>query len=259
MKLGLAFSKKHKLNDMQPYLDCLNRVGVDYCLESQSQDFDMLMSFGGDGTTLFYGKIYAGIVPLVPVNMGKVGFISQIDRDIKSFESSVKLLKKGKYTLSQRSLLSISVNDSQQFTALNELLICNSNRGNTIALTVNINGDRLDKLTGDGALIATPTGSTGYCSSLGGPTLMPDTECLVYMAVASLTHSSPLVLNNTNVITVECTSANTCMYVDGILQELSCPCTVNVRLSDKRLSIVQLKDNYFYKLNRVGKIGGDIV
>jgi len=173
-------------------LDALDSQGIDALLDpataamlgkpdfTDTADFatttDLAIVLGGDGTMLHaiarlgdYGKPVAGI------NIGTLGFLTTCtDGEIPAFAAA---LANGKFTTSPRTLLTATVRRTGQpaesFTALNEVTIARGETGRLVALRVAVDGDHLNDYRADGLLIATPTGSTAYSLSAGGPLITP--------------------------------------------------------------------------------------
>lgn len=165
------------------------RVCVEPCMNNQIRedlpeldprtelsDCDAVISLGGDGT-LLRAMQYAmkADVPLLGVNMGRVGFLTEIEQD--SLEESVRKLCEGAFYIEERMLLSVCVNEGAPMLALNDAVV---NRGSRlIAMDAYISNDLIGRYVADGVIIASPTGSTGYSLSAGGPIVSPDVPCMV--------------------------------------------------------------------------------
>jgi NAD+ kinase len=155
-------------------------------------EFDLVCSFGGDGTTLRAARL-VGIsgVPLLSYNLGRLGFLSGAGRAdlVPALEAAVD----GKLDYDPRALLSATVTYASGRTdhqiALNEVVVFRGHFGRIVALDLSINGTFIDTMKGDGVLVATPTGSTAYSLSAGGPIIAPAHEglCVVPISPHSLT------------------------------------------------------------------------
>jgi NAD+ kinase len=160
-------------------------------LSASIRRFDLVCSFGGDGTTLRAAHLVgASGVPLLSYNFGRLGFLSGAGKDdlIPALASAVE----GEPNYDARTMLSVRVIyesgrvDDQ--IALNELVVSRGHFGRIVALDLSINGTFIDTVKGDGVLIATPTGSTAYSLSAGGPIIAPAHEglCVVPISPHSL-------------------------------------------------------------------------
>ena len=137
---------------------------------------DAVISLGGDGT-LLRAMQYAmkADVPLLGVNMGRVGFLTEIEP--AQLEASVQKLCDGAFYIEERVLLSVTVNQEAPILSLNDAVV---NRGSRlIAINAYISDDLIGRYVADGVIVASPTGSTGYSLSAGGPVISPDVQCMV--------------------------------------------------------------------------------
>lgn len=149
-----------------------------------------LVVLGGDGTFLRAVQAIAAAtddVPIVGVNVGKIGFLSQVEAD--GLETMLERLRDGAYTLEPRMALEAAVRPASgpaqaRIVGLNEAAVVRGAQPNVVRLDVSIGGSHLATYVADGLLVATPTGSTGYSFSAGGPILDPLSRNLVVTAVA---------------------------------------------------------------------------
>jgi NAD+ kinase len=200
---------------------------------------DMLFSLGGDGTMLdsicFVGN--TGI-PLIGVNLGRLGFLAAIPEE--EVEDAILSLVRGSYTLEKRTLIhldsSIPLFDGSPF-ALNEFTIHRQDTSSMIKIHTYLNGEFLNTYWADGLIVATPTGSTGYSLSCGGPVVFPQTSSFVITPVAPHNlNTRPIVVPDNNVISFE---------IEGRSEQFLCTLDArteiiknNVQLAVKRESFV---------------------
>ncbi len=147
---------------------------------------DMLISLGGDGTmldTICY--IGNSNIPIVGINLGRLGFLAAIPEE--QVEAAVLSLVRGSYTIEKRTLIhldsSIPLFDGSPF-ALNEFTLHRKDSSSMIKIHTYLNGEFLNTYWADGLIVATPTGSTGYSLSCGGPVVFPQTSSFVITPVA---------------------------------------------------------------------------
>ncbi|MCX8011512.1 MAG: NAD(+)/NADH kinase, partial [Ignavibacteria bacterium] len=141
---------------------------------------DYLISFGGDGTMLYSAHFAVKAnVPLIGVNFGKLGFLADISFD--ELELCLKTLKQKEIHLDERILLEgeFILPFKKKFTALNDIVIDKGGWSRIIEIETYVNKKYLTTFSSDGLIISTPTGSTGYSLSAGGPILIPDLPALV--------------------------------------------------------------------------------
>jgi len=151
-----------------------------------TNEYDLVFSLGGDGTflesVLLVGEME---IPILGINMGRLGFLASIAKE--QILESLNLLFEGKYDIEKRSLISIESNldlfDGKCF-ALNEFAILRKDLSSMIQVKSYINGQYLNTYWADGLMVSTPTGSTGYSLSCGGPLMMPDAKDFVITPIS---------------------------------------------------------------------------
>ncbi len=148
---------------------------------------DCLLSFGGDGTLLDSVSLLAGSeIPVLGINAGRLGFLSSTGMD--RLDSMIEELKSQTYKVEERSLLQFSASKSvfpNGGVALNDFTIHKRDTSAMITIHAYLNGELLNTYWSDGLVVATPTGSTAYSLSCGGPVIFPDTKSFVITPVAS--------------------------------------------------------------------------
>jgi NAD+ kinase len=157
---------------------------------------DLLVVLGGDGTILrFLHRVPGRLPPVLGINLGSLGFLTGVSSD-ESVEA-VRCIAAGNYQISHRTMLRVELSrggKSEVFTGLNDAVLSRGPRSQLIKVQVRINGEELCVYNADGLIIATPTGSTAYSMSAGGPLLLPDSACFV------LTPICPHVLTNRSTV-----------------------------------------------------------
>ncbi|WP_242092680.1 NAD kinase [Aestuariivivens sediminicola] len=150
--------------------------------------FDLLVSVGGDGTILrAITFVKNSNIPIIGINTGRLGFLATIqDNEI---ETAIQNIIDGKYRISERSLLSVETLPQHESIAalnfaLNEVAVSRKNTTSMITVETYLNGEYLTSYWSDGLIISTPTGSTGYSLSCGGPVITPGTNSLVLTPIA---------------------------------------------------------------------------
>lgn len=150
---------------------------------------DVLFVLGGDGTFLRAARAVAAIdVPLLGINLGKVGFLSKVEAS--EFETVLGRIADGKYRLEERMVIEGRIlpggrqTDTVAHVALNDIVIARGSLARVVRMDVAIDGSHLATFIADGLVVATPTGSTGYSFSAGGPILDPSSRNLVVTPIA---------------------------------------------------------------------------
>jgi len=149
-------------------------------------DIDFMISVGGDGTFLESVELVRDLgIPIVGINSGRLGFLSNIAKE--NTVDAIKLLLKGEFEIEERSLIELETDNNlfEDFShALNELTIVKKDTSSMITVEAYVDGEYLNSYWTDGLIIATPTGSTGYSLSVGGPIVMPGTKNFVISPIA---------------------------------------------------------------------------
>lgn len=143
---------------------------------------NFVVSLGGDGTLLNTARsLYRHDVPVFGINLGTVGFLAEVE--INDIENAFMRLSKGDYTLVNRMVLSASVNRNGNCViegiALNDVVVSRGGLSRIIRLKVYVDNQFIDSFPGDGVIVSTPTGSTAYTLSAGGPIVQPDMEMMI--------------------------------------------------------------------------------
>ncbi len=179
-------------------------------------DPDLVISLGGDGTTLRAAqRAHAADVPLLGVNRGLLGYLSEVEAGAET--DALEHVLAGDFTLEERMMLQCRVGD-ESFVGLNEVLVERAARQRMVHLGVEVGGERLAGFDADGVIVATPTGSTAYALSAGGPIVDPRAECLVVVPVsAHMIFSRAVVLSPVEivVVTVEESRPEAVLSIDG--------------------------------------------
>lgn len=162
-----------------------------------ASESDLLVVIGGDGTILnVVGQIGDVVPSIFGINIGALGFLTCANSS--ACEQAVESIVRGEITFSHRALLDIAIGDkSASVTALNDAVFSRGELSRLIRLRTRVNGEALTEYNADGLIIATPTGSTAYSLSAGGPILAPDSGALV------ITPICPHVLTNRSIIVDE--------------------------------------------------------
>ena len=211
---------------------------------------DFALSIGGDGTFLRTAhRIGRRGIPILGINTGRLGFLADVD--CIEVESVMTDLFKQNFHIDDFELLRLSVNGlypPEYPCALNEIAILKRDSSSMINIHVWVNGEYLNGYQADGLVIATPTGSTAYAMSVGGPIVMPSSKNLVIAPVAphNLT-ARPLILDESSVIDLEVDSRsqNYLVAIDGISVTMSCIEKLQVTKADYTIKSIKRQGNTF--------------
>lgn len=173
---------------------------------------DYLFSLGGDGTFLDAANLIGSLdIPIVGINTGRIGFLTGINKT--NFEESFALLEKKEYEIEERILLNLSSNPPVLHTfinhALNDITIHSPVESAIIAIHVWVNDEKVNTYWADGLIVATPTGSTAYSLSCGGPIIVPAANVLILTPIASHSLSvRPIVISEDAILKIKVESRN---------------------------------------------------
>src|SRR5467141_1795241 len=174
----------------------------------------LILSVGGDGTLLWTAQqAAASHIPVLGINAGRLGFLTQVQLgdEGKALDRWVA----GDFTLQRRALLEARVDD-RVFLALNDVTVHKGIEINLIRIEASVDGHPAGRIDADGVIVSTPTGSTGYGLSLGGPIVHPDVRALVFMPLNP--HSlfnRPVVIPETARVSIHLPSASAILTCDG--------------------------------------------
>lgn len=228
---------------------------------SLSSDSSLIVSIGGDGTVLRAARAAAThSIPVLSINMGKLGFMTEVEAS-EAMDKLDFYLSEDKIWKDQRAMLkSIIIRNGmakEEFHALNDVLLARGNLPRTIQVKARINGEDFTTYKGDGILVATATGSTGYALSLGGPILYPQSGDLLMTAVSPhLSFSTAIVLPSDTIITLElCSELQSIVSMDGqIDRELKKGDQVIVQISPLKTCFFRLNPPSFFYKTRLKKL-----
>ena len=218
---------------------------------------DLLVVLGGDGTILnVAGQLGEGIKPIFGINVGSLGFLTCSSSS--AYREAVEGIAQGKITFSDRTLLEVTIKNSHQGRApmigLNDAVFSRGELSRLIRLRARVNGEPLTELNADGLIVATPTGSTAYSLSAGGPILEPQSGVLVITPICPhvLTNRS-IIVAESSVIEVEASEPDYPVHlsVDGRDSlTLAVGAVVTIRKADKTLPLAVMPDVSFFSVVR---------
>ncbi len=269
MKIGIYTNKSKDVGGIwsAKLHSLLSRNGIDYVDipdgnysalhpvgDIFTQKVDLIIVLGGDGTILGLTTYVAkNAIPVIGINAGKLGFLTEFETF--EMETAVSLIKENKLKTDKRILLMLEVNNETVY-ALNDCVFQRfydeNATGSLIAsLSVTLNGILVDQITGDGVIVSTPTGSTAYSLSSGGPILVPGIEsfCITPISAHSL-HHRPIVYDSKSEcdIRVEESGGSVGLFCDGkLVKKLAKHDSVKIRKAPQPIIFLRKKDSNFYK------------
>lgn len=171
---------------MQVLSDHLRKVGITLLAEDEAANADLIIAIGGDGTMLYASsRARDSNAPILGINRGRLGFLADVTPD--EMISSVDHVLRGDYTTDSRLMLQArllsSSGEEQTAFALNDVVLQRSETGRMVDFETRISGRYVNTHSGDGLIVATPTGSTAYALSCGGPIIEPQLDAIVVVPV----------------------------------------------------------------------------
>lgn len=222
-------------------------------LDREMQNADMVVCFGGDGTILHMAKAATRKgIPLLGVNIGTMGFMAELE---SSELDKLELLADGNYRLDSRMMLDVTVQRDRDIIfhdiCLNDVVITKGGIARIVHLQVNCDGVQAMDFGGDGVIIATPTGSTAYSLSAGGPIVEPEADNIIITPICAHDMVNRcIVASGKRVVTVKMNDnarRNAYLAVDGgKAVRLNVGDVATIRKSRLETKLVRLKDRSFY-------------
>jgi NAD+ kinase len=240
--------------------DTANHLGLKGYSTKTAQDFagaiDLVVVLGGDGTMLGIARQLAGSnVPLVGINMGRLGYMTDIP--IQSVQTTLPKMIAGEYEADTRTLLdAVVIRDGKEINralALNDVVVNRSGISGMVELAVHVNGSFMYNQRSDGLIVSTPTGSTAYALSAGGPILHPHVAGILLVPIAPHSLSNrPIVLPKDSLTVIEVVNGLE-VIVNFDMQsqtDLQAGDKIEVRQSDKTIALLHPSNHSDYKTLR---------
>ncbi len=238
-----AFFQKHDIISFDPQHD------------HSAINPDVIISFGGDGTLLI-GARYAlkYDIPLLGINLGTVGFLTE--EDPEHLEEALNSILQSRYQIESRSLLRITNSRNNEiFYALNDAVITRGGYARLIKVDASVDDMKYNTFTADGIIIATPTGSTGYSLSAGGPIVQPGMNCMIITPVCphSMQHCPCIVSEFSDIRLLLCSDRQQSaeLQIDGQnMVSLSAGDEVHITGTERKIRLIRLHSYDFFGLTR---------
>ncbi len=237
------------------FIDNFQQVDHDKCMVFESEgdldsDISFIVSIGGDGTfleTIPYALNFK--VPVIGLNSGRLGFLANISKE--EIHSAFEAIFSKNYQIEYRTLLKLLAPDicvKELKYALNEVTV--QKKGSSmITIDTYLNEEYLNTYFTDGLIVSTPTGSTAYSISVGGPIVMPGTNNLIIAPIASHNLTvRPIIIHDNLLITLRATSRQKQIQVtaDNKIIEINQPVEIKIGTADFKLQMLKLPNNSFY-------------
>ncbi len=269
---GNVFQTKKNVY-LQRVLDKLSALGAEVCIDIEFAEFmerslgietdgfmvckcedlkaDIAVSIGGDGTFLSTSsQVGAKCMPILGINTGRLGFLADVSPE--DIDKALEAVLRGRYSVEQRTVIAVE-KDGQPLKgypfALNEVAVLKHDVSSLIEIDTCVNGTLLNNYMADGLILSTPTGSTGYSLSVGGPIFAPasGTFCLSPVASHSL-NTRPVVLCDNTVITmrVHSRSHNFLISVDGRSESFPDGTTLTLKRASYTVGVIKINHKAYF-------------
>lgn len=262
------YGKAYKRQEISPFIEravaYLESHNATSLVEPEDvEGVDYVISMGGDGTFLeAANKVGNREIPILGVNMGRLGFLADVLPS--EIETTLDHVLRGDYVIENHTVIKLEANgetiECNPF-ALNDIAVLKRDSASMISIKAYVNGDFLVNYQADGLIIATPTGSTAYSLSNGGPIIVPQSGSLCITPVAP--HSlniRPIVINDTSVIELEVCSRshNFLVAIDGRSMKMAEETRLTIRKAPYTIKLIKLKSQrYFSTLHEKLMWGAD--
>jgi len=219
-------------------------------------DISFMLSLGGDGTILSAVSILRNSeIPITGINLGRLGFLASINKD--HIENALLALLNNEYSIEKRTLLAVNSPDESLFGgdnfALNDITILKRGTSTMITVSVYLNNELLNAYWADGVIFATPTGSTAYSLSCGGPIILPGSGNFVITPISSHNlNVRPIVVSDNDQLSVgiESRSDTFLLSCDSRTIDLSSTIKLNISKADFHINLIRLRDESFFSTLR---------
>ena len=213
-------------------------------VENMSKDVDLAITIGGDGTFLKTARFYSPYdIPILGFNVGRLGFLAQAKPD--EIDEVIKKLQKNDFNIETRLMLK-----AKDKIALNDVVVKGVNCARSSTMDLYINDKKLCSYVADGLIISTPTGSTAYSLSAGGPVVSPDVKCFLIIPICPHTlNMRPVVIPTTEKITIKNENEKLNVSFDGQV-DIIAQNEITIEKNDNfaKLLILNQKKDKFYDI-----------
>jgi NAD+ kinase len=220
---------------------------------------DFILSIGGDGTFLSTAKLVGDKnVPIIGVNLGKLGFLAELPTEqVTEFITDIL---NNRYIIEERTVLEASANGSKKIYGLNEIVVSQSGNVKTIEIQAYYNNELVIGYLADGLIVATPTGSTGYSLSAGGPIVVPQSDVIILSPMYPHTLTArPVILPDNGIISVKVISRvpiNVVADVNSTIK-LKSPAAIEIKKAHYKIKLAKKLDSDYFKILNTKLLWGE--
>ena len=231
--------------------------------EDLDSTVDLMITIGGDGTLLRSISFVRDLgIPIIGINTGRLGFLATLNQELLNIE--LKKILKGEFNVEERSLIEVNIDNNNDFSdfnfALNEVSVGRKNTTSMIEIKTTLNGEYLNTYWADGLIVSTPTGSTGYSLSCGGPIMTPSSQTFSITPIAPHNlNARPLVISDEIKIelSVEGREESHLLSLDSRINSLKNNVKIKIKKANYKIKLASFKNNSFYKTLRSKLLWGE--
>jgi len=231
--------------------------------EDLDSTIDLMITIGGDGTLLRSITFVRDLgIPIIGINTGRLVFLATLNQELLNIE--LKKILKGEFNVEERSLLEVNIDNNNDFSdfnfALNEVSVGRKNTTSMIEIKTTLNGEYLNTYWADGLIVSTPTGSTGYSLSCGGPIMTPSSQTFSITPIAPHNlNARPLVISDEIKIelSVEGREESHLLSLDSRINSLKNNVKIKIKKANYKIKLASFKNNSFYKTLRSKLLWGE--
>ena len=265
----LSIAKKHdvelvlekEFNSIISDKNSSNKIFVNH--KDLDRTYDLMITIGGDGTLLRSITYVRDLgIPIMGINTGRLGFLATLKQEM--LHSELNKILFGEYDIKERSLLEVSANNKTNFSdfnyALNEVSVGRKNTTSMIEIKTVLNSEYLNTYWADGLIISTPTGSTGYSLSCGGPIMSPSSQTFSITPIAPHNlNARPLIISDETIIelSVKGREESHLLSLDSKIISLENNTVIKIKKASFKIKLASLQNNSFYKTLRNKLLWGE--
>ena len=254
-KIEIQIHKKYLHKLMEEFGLELDHAVPFTSARNKNQKPDLFISIGGDGTFLDSTLLLRDSrIPIMGINTGRLGFLARVSSE--NIRESIDNFLLGNYKIEQRSLLEVSTDNDlfgKRNFALNELTVHKNDNASMIIIHTYINGEFLNSYWADGLIVSTPTGSTAYSLSVGGPIVAPGSNNFIIAPIAPHNlNMRPMVVSDDSEITlkIEGRTDRSLVSLDSRMQRIDASCVMKIKKAKYLINLVQFPNQTFFKTLR---------
>jgi NAD+ kinase len=265
----LSIAKKHNVelvlekefNSIISDKNSSNKIFVNH--KDLDRTYDLMITIGGDGTLLRSITYVRDLgIPIMGINTGRLGFLATLKQEM--LHSELNKILFGEYDIKERSLLEVSANNKTNFSdfnyALNEVSVGRKNTTSMIEIKTVLDSEYLNTYWADGLIISTPTGSTGYSLSCGGPIMSPSSQTFSITPIAPHNlNARPLIISDETIIelSVKGREESHLLSLDSKIISLENNTVIKIKKASFKIKLASLQNNSFYKTLRNKLLWGE--